>query len=682
MRGRSCLVARDTGDGSLVAEPIPGFDDGAPAAPHAAAQTGAPPAKRYKAFISYSWADKAWGEWAHKALETYGTPKALVGKPAAFGPVPARLTPIFKDREEEAAGAGITASIETAMASSDFLIVVCSPHSAQSKWVNHEIAWYKTHRDPRRVLALVVGGEPGASSMPGREAEECFPKALLYKIGPDLQPTEEKEDVPLAADARKVGDGKRGAKLKLAAAMLGLGLDDLVRRDERRRTIRRRLVTTALALFSVWMTGNTWYAVTQRNEARAQRRLAEQQTDNANASLDYLVSLFEGAIPGAEDPRKITAVTVLERGLAKLDAELRDKPMVRARLMSAIGSAYQGLGDVKGAEQILAEASRGPFASLEDEVSARMHYADALTRLGKFDAANAQNGIAERRIAAEAPRLTRAEIDHLEMQVAHQRGTLSYGQAKYDAAITEYRDAKALCQKTNLCAATRLAEIGSNLSVALSESGNLKEARTELLEVRDIYLREFGPDHLQTMVALHNIAFTDFLAGDYEAALSTMPAVVAAYDELLDDNHPTQAAANVLLGRIYDALGREDEAVASLVKSRDIYEKALGADKIEVGNVSIYLALALSKSGKLDLALASLARAQAILAKNYAPGDPSFGDLEAHRGLALAFAGKKAEGAASCRRGVAQMAKSLSPSDSWLKEVASQCAPVIAAVDG
>ncbi|HBK91078.1 MAG TPA: hypothetical protein DDZ68_05350, partial [Parvularcula sp.] len=222
------------------------------------------PVKRYKAFISYSWADKEWGAWAHKALETYATPKPLAGKPGLHGPVPARLTPIFKDREEEAAGAGITASIEAAMAASDFLIVICSPTSAQSKWVNHEIAWFKTRRDPSRVLALVVDGEPGASFIPGREAEECFPKALLYKIGPDLQPTDEKEDVPLAADARKAGDGKRVAKLKLAAAMLGLGLDDLVRREERRRAVRRRLVTAALAVFSVWMTGNTWFAITQR----------------------------------------------------------------------------------------------------------------------------------------------------------------------------------------------------------------------------------------------------------------------------------------------------------------------------------------------------------------------------------------------------------------------------------
>jgi len=57
---------------------------------------------RYKAFISYSWADAKWGKWLQHAIETYLTPRVLVGEERAHGPVPARLHPLFKDREEEA----------------------------------------------------------------------------------------------------------------------------------------------------------------------------------------------------------------------------------------------------------------------------------------------------------------------------------------------------------------------------------------------------------------------------------------------------------------------------------------------------------------------------------------------------------------------------------------------------
>ena len=65
---------------------------------------------RYKAFVSYSWSDAEWGKWLLHEIETYRTPAALVGKAGLHGEVAARLNPLFKDREEEAAGASIGAA--------------------------------------------------------------------------------------------------------------------------------------------------------------------------------------------------------------------------------------------------------------------------------------------------------------------------------------------------------------------------------------------------------------------------------------------------------------------------------------------------------------------------------------------------------------------------------------------
>lgn len=220
---------------------------------------------RYKAFISYSWADAAWGKWLHHAIETYRTPRQLVGSEGLNGPVPARLHPLFKDREEEAAGASIGAAVESALAGSEFLIVICSPHSVRSRWVDHEIAWFKAHRDPSRILALIVDGEPGGGE------RECFPRALTHLTLPDLTVTDQPSDAPLAADARPSGDGKRGARLKLAAALLGVGLDGLVRRDDRRRALRQRWITAGSLLFGGSMAALAWFAVQARQEADQQR---------------------------------------------------------------------------------------------------------------------------------------------------------------------------------------------------------------------------------------------------------------------------------------------------------------------------------------------------------------------------------------------------------------------------
>ena len=55
---------------------------------------------KYRAFISYSHRDERWAAWLHKSLERYRVPRRLVGRATPMGAVPARIAPVFRDREE------------------------------------------------------------------------------------------------------------------------------------------------------------------------------------------------------------------------------------------------------------------------------------------------------------------------------------------------------------------------------------------------------------------------------------------------------------------------------------------------------------------------------------------------------------------------------------------------------
>src|SRR3954469_17730921 len=111
----------------------------------------------YWAFISYSHQNRAWGEWLHRKLETFPVPKALVNTPGRDGePIPGRIFPVFRDREELPTSANLSSIIEEALAHSRYLIVICSPQSAKSRWVNEEILRYKRLGREDRVLALIV----------------------------------------------------------------------------------------------------------------------------------------------------------------------------------------------------------------------------------------------------------------------------------------------------------------------------------------------------------------------------------------------------------------------------------------------------------------------------------------------------------------------------------------------
>lgn len=229
---------------------------------------------RYYAFLSYSHQDKQLADWLHRELEKFRVPHSLAGRLTATGVVPRRLTPIFRDQHDLSAADDLGEEIKAALAASQFLVVLCSPASANSRWTNAEIESFKRTRPEGCVLAAVASGEPFASDMPGREEEECFPPALRFKYDRRGHRTTKRAE-PLAADLRGGAEERRTGFLKLVAGMLGVGLDDLVQRETTRR--QRRLAWLAAASLG-GMAVTSMLAVTAiqaRDAAREQRRQAE-----------------------------------------------------------------------------------------------------------------------------------------------------------------------------------------------------------------------------------------------------------------------------------------------------------------------------------------------------------------------------------------------------------------------
>lgn len=110
----------------------------------------------YRAFISYSHADAATANWLHRVLEAYRVPAKLVGHDTPLGPVPRRLLPIFKDREELAASGNLSDGLRNSLAAAQSLIVVASPASAHSRWVNEEVRAYKQMHGEAQVLVVIA----------------------------------------------------------------------------------------------------------------------------------------------------------------------------------------------------------------------------------------------------------------------------------------------------------------------------------------------------------------------------------------------------------------------------------------------------------------------------------------------------------------------------------------------
>lgn len=164
---------------------------------------------KYYAFISYSHKDSVWAKWLQHEFEYYQIPVSL----NARKDIPASFRPIFRD-EDELAGGSLKQQITEALYNSEYLIVVCSPNSANSEYVNDEIKEFvrigklKGINNKKRIFPFIIDGVPNAK---GPNNRECFPDAILA-----LQ--EESHTAIIGGDVNATG--KNQAFIKILAGTL------------------------------------------------------------------------------------------------------------------------------------------------------------------------------------------------------------------------------------------------------------------------------------------------------------------------------------------------------------------------------------------------------------------------------------------------------------------------------
>jgi tetratricopeptide (TPR) repeat protein len=401
---------------------------------------------RYYAFLSYSHKDRELADWLHRELERFRVPSALAGKLTANGVVPRRLTPIFRDQHDLPAGDDLAVEIEAALAASQFLVVLCSPTAAKSRWTNLEIESFKRTRPEGCVLAAVVAGEPFASDIKGREDDECFPPALRYKYDRRGRQTSKRAE-PLAADFRAAGEGKRLAFLKLVAGMLGVGLDELVQRATTRR--HRQLAYVAAASLTGMAVTST-LAVTafqSRNEAREQRREAE-------GLVEFMLGDLKDKLEpiGRLDALDGVGSRVLAYYSKQDTSELSDAALLqRSRALSLMAQVANARGDTQGAVRLYREAMAGTAETIRrnpDDPQALFDHAQNVFYVGEIAQQHGDVRTAEasmRDYKRLALRMVSLGPDNMKWRMEEQYaefnlGIILYDQRQFGEAVAQFSD--------------------------------------------------------------------------------------------------------------------------------------------------------------------------------------------------------------------------------------------------
>ena len=647
----------------------------------------------YWAFLSYSHQDTAHADWLHKAIERFTVPNGLVGRITPNGVVPKSLSPIFRDRHELAASNDLGQTIRAALKQSRFLVVLCSPAATRSRWVNEEILAFKKLHGERRLLAAIVDGEPWASEIEGREAEECFPPALREKIDRKGQPTGKRAE-PIAADLREDRDGREAGKLKLVAGMLGLGLDDLVRREQQRRQKRLTYIAAASLAGMTLTSGLAVFAFDKRDEARDQRREAE-----------GLVGFMLGDLRAELEPigRLAALDAVGSRALAyfaKQDkSELSEAALAqRSKALGLMGEIAIARGDLQGAAARYREAMAGTAEMIHrdpdnpqrlfDHAQNIFYLGQIAIKLGEPTEAEARmreyKRLADRMVAIEPGNAKwQTEVGYADTNL----GMALFRQHRFGEASRQFAnsvrmvEALAAADPRNRDKQSSVAEGLAWLADSLLFDNKLSEAiaqRERQIKILDRLMAQSSDvDHRQRLIpALRALGRMLASTGAMDEGLRHSRRAVAIAEALMP-TEPTNmnwvelsSGARIDLGTILMVAGKPDEAATEVRAGCDLAERLNNSStetpaRRELGFLCLArrVELALSRrSGDEAVGLARQAHAVAVTIKGPDAARNQYAIAISHKmmGDALAASGDRRAAQTSW-----QTALRIWPTSSW-----------------
>ena len=184
---------------------------------------------------------------------------------------------MFRDTTSLAATPELWPTIERALERSRFFILLASPESAASAWVEREVAWWREHRGVDSLLIVLTGG----ALVWDRAANEFTPGSAVPPSARGWLSGE-----PLWVDLRWARDEEhvaahnprfRDAAAALAAPIHGIDKDELVGEDVRqhRRTVRlARAAVASIAVLALAAAAGAIFADIQRRQANTERDAA------------------------------------------------------------------------------------------------------------------------------------------------------------------------------------------------------------------------------------------------------------------------------------------------------------------------------------------------------------------------------------------------------------------------
>lgn len=229
---------------------------------------------KYYAFVSYRSSDEKWAKWLQDKIEAYRLPTTVQKMNAALPK--SKLRPCFRYHTDIQPNE-LKTELRNKLEQSKYLLVICTPRSAQSPWVGNEIDTFVELGRRDRIIPVIVEGRPYSDD----PATECYNPALIKHFPHSDNIAEDREI--LGVNIHEEGRGSAWMKreraiIQIVSRMLDVNYDQLWNR-QRRRLISRAILTTILSILFLCAIAMTWVINQPFN---TQVALTEQSVHNNN----------------------------------------------------------------------------------------------------------------------------------------------------------------------------------------------------------------------------------------------------------------------------------------------------------------------------------------------------------------------------------------------------------------
>ena len=662
---------------------------------------------KYFAFISYSRKDSRAAAFLHKKLEKFRIPIKRVPEEMRKG-LQKFVRPVFRDKRDlEVGESSFTEDVKRALEESRFIIVLCSPNSAQSVWVDNEIKHFlSTHDgDLSKVVPVVLSGNPGSED----PKSECLSACLLSEEAsrnlPTMIPDEgepekagweagivgvlsyllkvKRHDIKATIDAEKVRQMRIYAAIGVACSAVFAALscwavkaEQAAKRnwqlaeDNRKQAVEQRDRAVEAERLAV---ANRQKAEENEKRAVVEEKNAREKAYLAEQTVDFLKRMLQEAKPDEHGSKKV--IDLLTEQQSKVD--LLEPPELRYSVALMLGQimleqslpapasrmlkyAYDfckanekvGKNKLAGAANLLAVAYNG-VQGRSEEALALLAEVEALGRQqGKEDSSmaitylNMAASYFTKKDYANSSKLCEKVLACTGGKPC--RATLQALSQSAQIALDrgEYGKAEELCERALKIVADMNEEPGAELMemfVLVNYRNGKYDTAKKLAEETLVRLNRRGTATRETVSLENDLGLIAEARGDFKMAIERYRNALRDGEKIWPDGHGNLASIINNLGLAYFKAGGTYTAIPLLSRAVEMKERLEGSNSYSLYLPLVNLGAAYKDGGDREKARAALERAHGICVKKLGADSAQLPGVYFHLADLRELEGKNAE---------------------------------------